>query len=126
MDQAIKNLGDKIANLTMLEARELAQYIENEYGITPPSMPNFQSPPDPHHGDSDQVEQTSFGIKLVSFGDRKLNVIKAVRIITGGGLVETKKLVEAVPATIKEEVDGPEANRIKADLEDVGAVVELV
>ena len=76
-------------------------------------------------GDGAAAEQTEFNVVLTGFGDQKIGVIKAVRAITGLGLKEAKELVESVPSNVKEGVDKEEAEKLKKELEDAGASVEL-
>ncbi len=76
-------------------------------------------------GGEEEVEQTEFDVILTGFGDKKLNVVKEVKAITNASLMDAKKLVEDAPATIKEKVDKEEGEKIKAQLEEAGASVEL-
>ena len=76
-------------------------------------------------GDEAAVEQTEFDVVLTGFGDKKLDVVRKVKSLVGGTLIEAKKLVEGCPATIKEKADKEEAEKIKTDLEGAGASVEL-
>ena len=76
-------------------------------------------------GDEAAAEQTEFDVVLTGFGDKKLNVVKVVKAITGATLMEAKKLVESAPATIKEKVDKEEAEKVKGELEEAGGSVEL-
>ena len=76
-------------------------------------------------GGAEEAEQTEFDVVLTGFGDKKLNVVKEVKAITNASLMDAKKLVEDAPATIKEKVDKEEADKIKAQLEEAGASVEL-
>jgi large subunit ribosomal protein L7/L12 len=125
-DDAIKALGDQIANLTLKQAKELSDYLKEEYKIEPAAggggmmMPSNVGP-----ANTPAAEQTEFDVVLTSFGDKKLDVVKEVKNITGASLMDAKKLVEAVPAKIKEKVSKEEADKIKATLEKAGAAIEL-
>jgi large subunit ribosomal protein L7/L12 len=121
----LKELGDKIAGLTLKQAKELSDYIKEAYGIEPASggpavMMQAVAP-----GQDKAAEQTEFDVVLTSFGDKKLDVVKVVKNITGASLMDAKKLVEGVPAKIKEKVSKEEANKVKGELEAVGAAIEL-
>ena len=122
-----KELGDKIAGLTLKEAKELSDYLKDEHGIEPAAGGGAVMVA-PAAGDGDgggEAAKTEFDVVMTGFGDQKLAVVKAVKAITGQSLMEAKKLVEAVPATIKEAAPTEEAEKIKADLEEAGASVEL-
>jgi large subunit ribosomal protein L7/L12 len=122
----IQSLGDQIANLTLKQAKELSDYIKEKYKIEPASgaavmMPAQVGP----GGPAAAAEQTEFDVVMTSFGDKKLDVVKVVKNITGASLMDAKKLVEGVPAKIKEKVSKEDAAKVKAELEAVGAAVEL-
>jgi len=122
-----KELGDKIAGLTLKEAKELSDYLKDEHGIEPAAGGGAVMVA-AAAGDGDgggEAVKTEFDVVMTGFGDQKLAVVKAVKAITGQSLMEAKKLVEAVPATIKEGAPTEEAEKIKADLEAAGASVEL-
>ena len=123
-----KEMGDKIAQLTLVQATELAEYLEEQYGIKPAGGGAVMVA-GPGGGGDDAgpaaEEKTDFDVILTSFGDNKINAIKAVRAITGLGLKEAKELVESAPKPIKEGVPKEEAEKMKADLEEAGASVEL-
>ena len=123
VDQDLKDLGDKIVGLTLKQAKELSDYIKDEHGIEPAAGGGavVMAPAD----GPEEVVQTEFDVVLTGFGDKKLNVVKVVKNLTGNSLIESKKLVEAAPATIKEKVDKDEAEKVKAELEVAGASVEL-
>jgi large subunit ribosomal protein L7/L12 len=123
VDQDLKDLGDKIVGLTLKQAKELSDYIKDEHGIEPAAGGGavVMAPAD----GPEEVVQTEFDVVLTGFGDKKLNVVKVVKNLTGNSLIESKKLVEAAPATIKEKVDKDEAEKVKAELEEAGASVEL-
>jgi large subunit ribosomal protein L7/L12 len=122
----LKDLGDKIANLTLKQAKELSDYIENAYGIKPAAGGAvMMAPPSSDAGPAAAAVQTEFDVVMTGFGDKKLEVVKVVKNITGASLMDAKKLVEAVPAKIKEKVSKEEADKVKAELEKAGASVEL-
>ena len=122
----LKELGDKIAGLTLKQAKELSDYIKEAYGIEPASSGPVMVASGPGGGAAPAAaEQTEFDVVLTSFGDKKLDVVKVVKNITGASLMDAKKLVEGVPAKIKEKVSKEDANKVKGELEAVGATVEL-
>ena len=125
--QDLKSLGDKIANLTLKQAKELSDYIENTYGIKPAAggAVMMAAPSGEGGGGAAAAVQTEFDVVLTSFGDKKLDVVKVVKNLTGASLMDAKKLVEAVPAKIKEKVSKEDAEKVKAELEKAGASVEL-
>jgi large subunit ribosomal protein L7/L12 len=107
----LNKLVDDLSSLTVLEAAELAKMLEEKWGVSAAAAA--------------AEEQTEFTVVLASAGDKKIEVIKEVRAITGLGLKEAKDLVEAAPKPVKEGVGKDEANKIKETLEKVGAKVEL-
>jgi len=123
----IKQLGEKIANLTLKQAKELSDYIEEAYGIKPAAGGGMMVMPSNGGGGAAPAaaEQTEFDVVLTSFGDKKLDVVKVVKNLTGASLMDAKKLVEGVPAKIKEKVSKEDAAKVKAELEAVGAAVEV-
>lgn len=125
--QDLKDLGDKIANLTLKQAKELSDYIEQAYGIKPAAggAVMMAAPADGGGGGAAAAVQTEFDVVMTGFGDKKLDVVKVVKNITGASLMDAKKLVEGVPAKIKEKVSKEEAEKVKAELEKAGASVEL-
>ena len=124
-DVAIAELGDKIAELTLKQAKELSDYIKEKYGIEPASGGGGMMVAAAAPAAAAVVEQTEFDVVLTSFGDKKLDVVKVVKNLTGLSLMDAKKLVEAVPGKIKEKVSKEDANKVKAELEACGAQVEL-
>lgn len=119
-------LGDKIANLTLKQAKELSDYIKETYGIEPASGGGvMMMTPQAQEGQAAAVEQTEFDVVMTGFGDKKLDVVKVVKNLTGATLMEAKKLVESAPVTIKEKASKEDANKIKEELEKAGASVEL-
>ncbi len=122
----IKELAEQLVNLTIKEANELAQVLEDEYGIKPAAAAVAVAGPAGAGGDADGAEeQTEFDVVLTSAGDKKIAVIKEVRAITGLGLKEAKELVDGAPNAVKEAVSKEEAEEIKGKLEEAGASVEL-
>ena len=124
MSPELKELGDRIANLTLKQAKQLSDYIKEAYGIEPAGAVAVAAQVQP-------VEQaaaaapTDFDVVMTSFGDKKLEVVKVVKNLTGATLMEAKKLVESVPVKIKEKLPKEEAEKIKQELEKAGAAVEL-
>ena len=122
----IQSLGDQIANLTLKQAKELSDYIKEKYKIEPAAGGAVMMAGPAGGGAAPAaVEQSEFDVVLTSFGDKKLEVVKVVKNMTGASLMDAKKLVEGVPAKIKEKVSKEDAQKAKAELEAVGAAVEL-
>jgi large subunit ribosomal protein L7/L12 len=122
----IKQLGESIVALTLKQAKELSDYLKNEHGIEPASGGAVvMAAPSDAGPAAAAVEQTEFDVVMTSFGDAKLNVVKVVKAITGASLMDAKKLVEGVPAKIKEAVSKEDAEKVKKELEEAGATVEL-
>ena len=116
-----------ISAMTILEARDLVKRIEDEFGVTaaaPVAMAVAGA--DGAAPAAEEVEeQTEFDVVLQAFGEKKINVIKAVRAVTDLGLREAKEFVESAPQTVKEALSKEEADQIKASLEEAGATVEI-
>ena len=121
----ITALGDQIAGLTLKQAKELSDYIKDKYGIEPAAGGAVMMTAPTDGGPAAAAEPTEFDVVLTSFGDKKLDVVKVVKNLTGASLMDAKKLVEGVPAKIKEKISKEDAQKVKAELEAVGAVVEL-
>jgi large subunit ribosomal protein L7/L12 len=122
----LKEIGDKIAGLTLKQAKELSDYIKDEYGIEPAAGGGAVMMAAPAEGGgAAAAEPTEFDVVMTGFGDKKLDVVKVVKNITGSTLMEAKKLVESAPANIKEKAPKEEAEKIKEELEKAGASVEL-
>ncbi len=121
----LKELGDKIAGLTLKQAKELSDYIKEAYGIEPATGGGGGGGGPVAPGPVAVVEQTEFDVVLANVGDKKLDVVKVVKSITGASLMDAKKLVESPKPTIKEKVSKEDAAKVKAELEAVGATVEL-
>jgi large subunit ribosomal protein L7/L12 len=122
----IKKLGDKIVALTLMQAKELGDYLKEEYGIEPAAGGAvMMAGPAVQAQSEEQAEKTSFNVVLKEYGDKKIQVIKEVKSITGLGLKEAKELVDNLPKTIKDGLSKEEAETLQKQLEIVGAVVEL-
>ena len=124
----IKSIGDQIAGLTLKQAKELSDYLENEYDIKPAAGGAIMAMAPGAGGGADggaAAEQTEFDVVLTSFGEKKIGVIKEVRSITGLGLKEAKEVVESVPSKVKEGVSKEDAEEAKKKLEEAGASVEV-
>ena len=121
----LKELGDKIAGLTLKQAKELSDYIKEAYGIEPATGGGGGGGGAVAAAPAAVVEQTEFDVVLANVGDKKLDVVKVVKNITGASLMDAKKLVESPKPTIKEKVSKEDAAKVKAELEAVGATVEL-
>ncbi len=121
----LSKIVDDLSKLTVLEAAELAKMLEEKWGVTAAAAVAVAAAPGAGGGAAAAEEKTEFTPTLVAVGDKKIEVIKEVRALTGLGLKEAKDLVEAAPKAIKEGVNKEEAEKIKATLEKVGAKVEL-
>jgi large subunit ribosomal protein L7/L12 len=122
----LQKLVDDLSKLTVLEAAELAKLLEDKWGVSAAAPVAVAAVAGAGAGAAAAVEeQTEFTVVLASAGDKKIEVIKEVRAITGLGLKEAKDLVEAAPKPVKEGVSKDEAAKIKETLEKVGAKVEL-
>ena len=120
----LKKIVDELSGLTVLEAADLAKMLEEKWGVSAAAAVAVAAGP-AAGGAAAVEEKTEFTVVLASAGDKKIEVIKEVRALTGLGLKEAKDLVEGAPKTVKEGVGKDEANKIKATLEKVGAKVEL-
>jgi large subunit ribosomal protein L7/L12 len=116
---------EDLSKLTVLEAAELAKMLEEKWGVSAAAAVAVAAAPGGGAAAPAAEEQTEFNVVLISGGDKKINVIKEVRAITGLGLKEAKDLVEAGGKTVKEGVSKDEAAKLKKQLEDQGAKVEL-
>ncbi|MCB0736947.1 MAG: 50S ribosomal protein L7/L12 [Bacteroidetes bacterium] len=123
----LKELAESLVNMTVKEVNELAQILKDEYGIEPAAAAPIAVAAAPVDGDGGAAaaEQTEFDVILKAPGGAKLNVVKAVKTITGLGLKEAKEIVDSTPKAVKEGVSKEEAESIKAQLEEAGAEVEL-
>ena len=121
----LQKIVDELSGLTVLEAADLAKMLEEKWGVSAAAAVAVEAGPAGGGGAAAAEEKTEFTVVLASAGDKKIEVIKEVRALTGLGLKEAKDLVEGAPKTVKEGVAKDEANKIKATLEKVGAKVEL-
>ena len=124
-DADIKSLGDKLAELTLKQAVDLGDYMKDAYGIEPAAGGAVMMA-GPGGGEAAApAEQTEFKVMLKAAGDKKIQVIKAVREATGLGLKEAKELVDSAPKAVKEGLSKEDAEKLKETLEEAGASVEL-
>jgi len=119
----IEKLVDELSTLTVLEAADLAKLLEEKWGVSAAAPVAAAAAAAPAAAAA--AEKTEFTVVLTDAGDKKINVIKEVRAITGLGLKEAKDLVEGAPKEVKADVNKDEAAKIKKQLEDAGAKVEL-
>lgn len=124
VEPAVKELGDKLASLTLKQAVDLGNYMKDEYGIEPAAGGAVMMAAAGGAAEAEE-EQTAFDVILKAYGDKKIQVIKVVRSITNLGLKEAKALVDGAPNPVKEGISKGEAEEIKKELEEVGAVVEV-
>jgi large subunit ribosomal protein L7/L12 len=121
-----KTLGDKIVQLTLKQAKELSDYLENVHGIKPAAGGAvMMAAPGAAAAAAPVEEKTEFDVMLEGFGDKKIGVIKVVRAATGLGLKEAKDLVEGVPSKVKEGISKQDAEKLKKELEEAGATVSI-
>ena len=127
VDASTKELGDKIAGLTLLQAKALVDYLKETHGIEPAGGGVVMAAmPGAGGGAAAAVEEkTEFDVVMTAFGDNKIGVIKVVRGATGLGLKEAKDLVEGAPKAVKEGIAKAEAEDLKKKLEDAGAKITL-
>ncbi|MFG1397007.1 50S ribosomal protein L7/L12 [Roseixanthobacter pseudopolyaromaticivorans] len=121
----LTKLVDELSSLTVLEAAELAKLLEEKWGVSAAAAVAVAAAPGAGAAAAPVEEQTEFTVMLAAAGDKKIEVIKEVRAITGLGLKEAKDLVEAAPKAVKEGIAKDEAEKLKAQLEKAGAKVEL-
>ena len=122
----LAKIADELSTLTVLEAAELSSMLEERWGVSaaaPVAVAAAGATPAAEAAEAE--EQTEFTVVLAAFGEKKINVIKEVRAITGLGLKEAKDLVESAPKPVKEDISKDEADKIKAQLEGAGATVEV-
>ncbi|UOF13667.1 50S ribosomal protein L7/L12 [Lysobacter capsici] len=122
MSLSNEQIVDAIAEKTLMEVMELVRAIEEKFGVTAAAPVVQAGPAGPTE---EKEEQTEFNVILKAAGDKKVEVIKAVRAITGLGLKEAKDLVEGAPQTVKEAVNKADSEKFKKDLEAAGATVEV-
>ena len=122
----LQKIVDDLSSLTVLEAAELAKLLEEKWGVSAAAAVAVAAAPGAGGGAAAAAEEkTDFTVVLASAGDKKIEVIKEVRAITGLGLKEAKDLVEGAPKTVKEGVSKADADKFKKQLEGAGAAVEL-
>jgi len=122
----IKQLGDKIVALTLMQANDLVGYLKDEHGIEAAAGGAvMMAAPGAGGGEEEAAEKTSFDVIMKEFGDKKIQVIKEVRAITGLGLKEAKNLVDNLPKPVKEGLSKEDAETVLKQLEAAGALVEL-
>ena len=123
----LEKLADELSNLTVMEAADLSKLLEEKWGVTAAAPVAVAAASGVASGDAGggAEEKDEFDIILASVGEKKINVIKAVRSITGLGLKEAKDLVESAPAALKEAVSKDDADKIKAEIEEAGGSVEI-
>lgn len=130
----VEKLIEEISNMTVLELSELVKALEDKFGVSaaPPmmvagaAMPQAGAPEGPAADEAPEEEQTEFNVQLKEIGPNKIPVIKEVRAISGLGLKEAKEKVESAPTVIQEGVNKEDAEKFKAQLEAVGAEVEIL
>ena len=122
----LAKLTDELSDLTVIEAAELSKMLEEKWGVSAAAPVAVAVAGAQLAAEADEAEeQTEFTVILVSFGEKKINVIKEVRAVTSLGLKEAKDVVEAAPSPIKEGIPKDEAEKLKARLEGAGATVEI-
>jgi large subunit ribosomal protein L7/L12 len=121
----LEKIADELSTLTVMEAAELSKMLEEKWGVSAAAPVAMAAGPAAGGEAAAAEEQTEFDVVLTSFGEKKINVIKEVRAITGLGLKEAKDLVEGVPSSVKEGVNKDEGEELKKKLEEAGASVEL-
>jgi large subunit ribosomal protein L7/L12 len=121
----LQKLVDELSSLTVLEAAELSKMLEGHWGVSAAAPVAAAAAPVAAAAAAPAEEQTEFTVILTKVGDKKINVIKEIRTITGLGLKEAKDLVEGAPKTVKEGVNKEEAAKLRKMLEDQGAGVEV-
>ena len=119
----LQKIVDELSTLTVLEAADLAKMLEEKWGVSAAAAVAVAAAPGA--GAAAVEEKTEFDVMLMAHGEKKIEVIKEVRALTGLGLKEAKDLVEAAPKAVKEGVTKDEAEKVKAQLEKAGAKVEL-
>ena len=121
----LDKLVEELSKLTVIEAAELSKKLEEVWGVSAAAAVAVAAAPAAGDAAEAEAEKDSFDVVLAAFGEKKINVIKEVRALTGLGLKEAKDLVEAAPKAIKEGVSKDEAEQVKAKLEEQGATVAL-
>jgi large subunit ribosomal protein L7/L12 len=126
VNATVKEIGDKIVALSLLQAKELSDYLKNTYGLEAAAAAAVMAAPAAGGAGAEAAaEKTEFDVVLESAGEKKIGVIKVVRAITGLGLAEAKALVDGAPKTVKEGVNKADSEKWKKELEEAGAKVSL-
>jgi large subunit ribosomal protein L7/L12 len=125
MSEVVQELVEKISKLSLLEASELKKALEDKFGVTAAAPVVIAGAAAVAAAAPAAEEKTEFDVNLISSGAQKINVIKVVRAATGLGLKEAKDLVDGAPKVIKEALSKAEAEKLKKELEEAGATVEL-
>lgn len=118
----IEKIAEELSSLTVMEAADLSKLLEEKWGVSAAAPAAVMAAP---AAVAAEEEKTEFDVVLASSGDQKINVIKVVRAITGLGLKEAKDLVDGAPSTVKQAVSKADADKMKAELEEAGAKVEI-
>jgi large subunit ribosomal protein L7/L12 len=126
MTTDLNKICDELSALTVVEISELSKMLEEKWGVSAVAVASPAAGGEAAGGEAATESKDSFDVKLTDFGDKKINIIKEVRAITGLGLKESKELVESVPGDLKKEVSKDEAEEIKKKIEAAGGKVELV
>ena len=121
----LEKIAEDLSSLTVLEAADLAKLLEEKWGVSAAAPVAVAATAGGADSSAVAEAKTEFSVSLTAVGDKKINVIKEVRAVTGLGLKEAKDLVEAAPSVVKEGVPEAEANEIKGKLEEAGASVEI-
>lgn len=119
----LEKIADDLSSLTVMEAADLSKMLEEKWGVSAAAPVAVAAAPGGDAGAAE--EQEEFTVVLTSYGEKKINVIKEIRVITGLGLKEAKDLVEAAPTDVREGVPKDEAQKLKEQLEGAGATVEI-
>ena len=126
VNATVKEIGDKIVALSLLQAKELSDYLKNTYGLEAAAAAAVMAAPAGGAAAGEAAaEKTEFDVVLESAGEKKIGVIKVVRAITGLGLAEAKALVDGAPKTVKEAVNKADSEKWKKELEEAGGKVSL-
>jgi large subunit ribosomal protein L7/L12 len=121
----LEQIAEDLSSLTVLEAADLAKLLEEKWGVSAAAPVAMAAMPGAAGDAAEAEEQTEFTVILASFGEKKINVIKEVRALTGLGLKEAKEMVESAPKEVKTDIPKDEAEKIKEQLEGAGATVEI-
>jgi len=125
LEAELQTIADQLDGLTLLQASKLVKYLEDKWGVSAAAPVAVAAAPGAGGGGGGEEEKTSFDVILAGAGDKKIQVIKEVRAITGLGLKEAKAVVDGAPAPVKEGCSKEEAEEIKGQLEGAGATIEI-